>query len=101
MEQYLRAFATYEQDSWLDLLPLAEFAYVQPLGARDHRTYPVLREPRVSPRYARQVTEGSLVAGKTADERLGKLQAARDRPRGSILEAQARKTKYASGKEMF
>ena len=28
MEQYLRAFATYEQDSWLDLLPLAEFAYV-------------------------------------------------------------------------
>jgi hypothetical protein len=64
MEQYLRAFATYEQDSWLDLLPLAEFAYVQQLGARDHRTYPVLRESRVSSRYARQVTEGSLVAGE-------------------------------------
>jgi hypothetical protein len=27
MEQYLRAFATYEQDNWVDLLPLAEFAY--------------------------------------------------------------------------
>jgi hypothetical protein len=26
MEQYLRAFATYEQDNWVDLLPLAEFA---------------------------------------------------------------------------
>jgi hypothetical protein len=38
---------------------------------------------------------------RTADKRRGKLQAARDRPRGSILEAQARKTKYAGGKEMF
>jgi hypothetical protein len=27
IEQYLRAFATYEQDNWVDLLPLAEFAY--------------------------------------------------------------------------
>jgi hypothetical protein len=34
-------------------------------------------------------------------ERLGKLQAARDRPRENILEAQARKTKYAGGKETF
>jgi hypothetical protein len=38
---------------------------------------------------------------RTADKRLGKLQAARDIPRESILEAQARKTKYAGGKEMF
>jgi hypothetical protein len=38
---------------------------------------------------------------RTADKRLGKLQAARDRPRESILEAQARQTKYAGGKEMF
>jgi hypothetical protein len=44
--------------------------------------------------------EASLLE-RTADKRLGKLQAARDRPRGSILEAQARKTKYAGGKEMF
>jgi hypothetical protein len=27
MEQYLRAFATYEQDNLVDLLALAEFAY--------------------------------------------------------------------------
>jgi hypothetical protein len=45
-------------------------------------------------------TEASLPE-RTADERLGKLQADRDRPRESILEAQARKTKYAVGKEMF
>jgi hypothetical protein len=44
--------------------------------------------------------EASLPEG-TADKRLGKLQAARDRPRESILKAQARKTKYAGSKEMF
>jgi len=27
MGQYLRAFCNYEQDNWVELLPLAEFAY--------------------------------------------------------------------------
>ena len=27
MEQYLRPFANYEQDNWVEILPLAEFAY--------------------------------------------------------------------------
>jgi hypothetical protein len=27
MDQYLRAFCNYEQDNWVELLPLAEFAY--------------------------------------------------------------------------
>ena len=27
MEQYLRAFANYEQSNWIELLPLAQFAY--------------------------------------------------------------------------
>jgi len=27
MEQYLRAFCNYEQDNWVELIPLAEFAY--------------------------------------------------------------------------
>jgi hypothetical protein len=44
--------------------------------------------------------EASLLE-RTADKRRGKLQAARDRPRESILKAQARKTKYAGGKQMF
>jgi hypothetical protein len=38
---------------------------------------------------------------RTADKRLGKLQAAGDRPRENIHEAQARKTQCAGGKEMF
>jgi hypothetical protein len=101
MEQYLWAFATYEQDNWLDLLPLAEFGYVQQLGACDHGTYPDLRESRLSSRYARQVTEGSLVAGENRGEAARQATGGWDRPRESILEAQARKTKYAGGKKMF
>jgi hypothetical protein len=27
MEHYLRAFCNYRQDNWVELLPLAEFAY--------------------------------------------------------------------------
>src|SRR5271156_4740707 len=27
LDQYLRCFTNYEQDNWLDLLPLAEFSY--------------------------------------------------------------------------
>src|SRR3954453_18286229 len=27
LEQYLRCFLNYQQDNWLELLPLAEFAY--------------------------------------------------------------------------
>ena len=27
LEQYLRMYCNYQQDNWLDLLPLAEFAY--------------------------------------------------------------------------
>jgi hypothetical protein len=37
---------------------------------------------------------------RAADERLGKLRAARNRLRESILEAQERQTRYAGGKEM-
>jgi hypothetical protein len=42
----------------------------------------------------------SFRSEKAADERLGKLQAARNRLRESILEAQERQTRYAGGKEM-
>jgi hypothetical protein len=27
MEQYILAFCNYQQDNWVELLPLAEFAY--------------------------------------------------------------------------
>ena len=33
MEQYLRAFVNYEQDNWVSLLPMAEFAYNNSVNA--------------------------------------------------------------------
>jgi hypothetical protein len=101
MEQYLRVFVTYEQDSWLDLLPLAESAYVQQLGARDHRTYPFFANHGYHPDMHVKLPKEASLPERTADMRLGKLQTARDRPRESTLEVQARQTKYAGGKEMF
>jgi hypothetical protein len=45
-------------------------------------------------------TQGSDRRRRQADERLGRLQTARDRLGESILEAQAHQTRYAGGKEM-
>jgi hypothetical protein len=47
-----------------------------------------------------EAPEARFRSEKAADERLGRLQTARDRLRESILEAQARQTRYAGGKEM-
>jgi hypothetical protein len=101
MEQYLRAFATYEQDNWVDLLPLAEFAYNNSVHVTTRLTpffanygyHPEMHFKLPSP-------EARFRSEKAADERLGRLQTAWDRLRESILEAQARQTRYAGGKEM-
>jgi hypothetical protein len=102
MEQYLRAFATYEQDNWVDLLPLAEFAYNNSVHATTRLT-PFFANYGYNPEMHFKLPKESLPSSgseKAADERLGKLQAARNRLRESILEAQERQTRYAGGKEM-
>jgi len=38
MEQYLRAFCNYEQDNWVELMPLAEFAYNNAIHASTRMT---------------------------------------------------------------
>jgi transposase InsO family protein len=38
MHQYLRAFCNYEQDNWVKLLPLAEFAYNKSMHASTRMT---------------------------------------------------------------
>jgi hypothetical protein len=38
MEQYLCAFCNYEQDNWVELLPLAEFAYNNSMHASTRMT---------------------------------------------------------------
>jgi hypothetical protein len=104
MEQYLRAFATYEQDNWVDLLPLAEFAYNNSVHVSTRLT-PFFANygyhPEMHFKLPNEAPEARFRSEKAADERLGRLQTARDRLRKSILEAQALQTKYAGGKEMI
>jgi hypothetical protein len=103
MEQYLRAFATYEQDNWVDLLPLAEFAYNNSVHATTRLT-PFFAIYGYNAEMHFKLPKESLPSfrsEKAADRRLGKLQAARNRLRESILEAQERQTRYAGGKEMM
>jgi hypothetical protein len=104
IEQYLRAFATYKQDNWVDLSPLAEFAYVQQLGVRDHGTYPILQESQLLSGDAHQVTKGSLVAGpkvRIEENNTREAKAAMYRPPESILEAWARQTSTRAARRRF
>jgi hypothetical protein len=100
MEQYLRAFATYEQDNWVDLLPLAEFAYNDSVHATTRLTPFFANDGYHQEMHFKPPKDARFISERAADERLGKLQAARDRLRESILEAQERQTRYAGGKEM-
>jgi hypothetical protein len=105
MEQYLWAFATYKQDNWVDLLLLAELAYNNTVHVTTRLTLFFANHGYHPEMHFKLPNDASLpVAGfrseKAADERLGRLQTARDRLRGSILEAQARQTRYTGGKEM-
>ena len=101
MEQYLRAYANYEQDNWVELLPLAQFAYNNAVHA----------STRVSPFYANYgyhptlqfkspaKSQGTEIrAEQHADAFVETLRQTHERLREHILEAQRWQTKYAKGK---
>src|SRR5437588_6499357 len=101
MEQYLRAFANYEQTNWVELLPLAQFTYnntihattrVSPFFAM-HGTHPRMHIAPVAPSHLR--------SDWTTDEYVAKIDELREQLRKNILDAQERQTKYAGGKEMI
>jgi hypothetical protein len=100
MEQYLRAFATYEQDNWGDLLPSAKFAYNNSVHATTRLTLFFANYGYHPEMHFKLPKNARFRSERAADERLGKLQAARNRLRESILEAQERQTRYAGGKEI-
>jgi hypothetical protein len=101
MEQYPRAFATYAQDNWVDLLPLAEFAYNNSVHVTTRLT-PFFANYGYHPEmhFKPPLPDAWFRSEKAADERLGRLQTARDRLRESILEAQVRQMRYTGGNEM-
>jgi hypothetical protein len=104
MEQYFRAFAMYEQDNWVDLPPLAEFAHNNSVHVTT-RIIPLFANygyhPEMHFKLPNEAPEARFRSEKVADERLGILQTARDRLPENVLEAQARQTRNAGGKEMI
>jgi len=101
MEQYLRAFCNYEQDNWVELLPLAEFAYnnsihhstcMTPFWANYHY-HPSMqfKPPKVTSNLRTEIRADAMAAGLEETHRLLKE---------NLLEAQTRQSKYAGGKEM-
>jgi len=101
MEEYLRAFCNYEQDNWVELLPLAEFAYnnsvhhstrMTPFWANYHYHPPMQFKPPKAPSNTRsEILADATVSGMEETHR--PLQ-------GSLLEAQARQSKYTGGKDV-
>ena len=100
MEQYLRAFCNYKQDNWVELLPLAEFAYNNSVHA----------STRMTPFWAvyywhhemqfKTPKATSLKSETQADVLLEGLDETHLVLRENLLEAQEKQTKYAGGKEI-
>jgi len=101
MEQYLLAFSNYEQDKWVELLPLAEFAYINsvhhstrmtPFWANYHYHPPMQFKPPKAPSNLRsEILAGATVSGMEETHRL---------LWESLLGAQVRQSKYAGRKDV-
>jgi len=102
MEPYLRAFYNYEQDNWVEIIPLAEFAYnnmkhpsmrMTPFWANYH--YHLVMQfnaPKQPSGMKLEIQADTFSAGlEKAHQTLCK----------TLQEAQAHQTKYAGGKEIL
>jgi transposase InsO family protein len=91
MEQYLRAFCNYEQHTWVELLPLAEFTYnksvhhstrMTPFWANYHYHPPMqFKPPKAPSKMMSEILADATVSGLEETHRL---------LRESLLESQAR-----------
>jgi len=101
MEQYLRAVCNYEQDNWVELLLLAEFAYnnsihhstcMTPFWANYHYHPSTQCKPqKVTSNLRTEIRADAKSAGLEGTHRLLKQ---------NLLEAQMRPSKYTAAKEM-
>jgi RNase H-like domain found in reverse transcriptase/Reverse transcriptase (RNA-dependent DNA polymerase)/Integrase zinc binding domain/Chromo (CHRromatin Organisation MOdifier) domain/Integrase core domain len=101
MEQYLRAYVNYEQDNWVELLPLAQFAYNNSVHASTKMT-PFFANHGYHPemQFKRPKDPAKLPSERAADEYAGKLQEIHARLQENVREAQEYQTKHAGGKPM-
>ena len=101
MEKYLRAFCNYEQDNWVELLPLAEFAYNNSVHASTMMTLFWAVHHRHSKKQSRAPkAPANLTSEVQADAVFEGLKETHRILRENLLDAQERQTKYAGGKEI-
>jgi len=101
LEQYVRAFSNYEQDNWVELLPSAEFASnnsvhhsmrMTPFWANCYYHLPMqFKTPKATSKLRSEILADATVSGMDEIHRL---------LRESLLQAQARQSKYAGGKDV-
>ena len=79
MEQHLRACCNYEQDNWVELLPLGEFAYNNSIRhstlmtrfCANYNYYPTMQlKPPNDPSFISQVQADSWMAGVERTHRI-------------------------------
>jgi len=92
LEQYLRCFVNYQQDDWVDLLPLAEFTYNNTVHAATKHT-PFFANYGYHPRFNIEPPASAEVPA--AEDQLAKLQAIKDSLAMEIKLAQDHAKKFA------
>ena len=102
IEQYLRVFSEYEQDNWVELLPLAEFAYndsvhhstqMTPFWANYHNHPPMqFKLPKTPSNMRSEILADATVSGMEETHRL---------LRENLLEAHVLQSRYAGRKDMI
>jgi len=91
LETYLRAYCSYQQDDWVDYLPLAEFAFNNLVNSSTQQT-PFFANLGFHPTFEPRITERSSVpAAANLAERLDIIHA---ELRAELAQAQETQAKY-------
>ena len=91
LEAYLHAYCSYQQDDWVDYLPLAEFAFNNHENASTKQT-PFFANLAYHPTFEARISDRTTVpAASDLATRLARLH---DELRAELTEAQRRQAKY-------
>lgn len=97
LETYLRAYCSYQQDDWVDYLPLAEFAFNNLENSSTHQT-PFFANYAYHPSFEPQITERSTVPA--AADLAARLDAIHAELRAELQFAQDVQAKYYNKKAL-
>ncbi|KAJ3495813.1 hypothetical protein NLJ89_g10573 [Agrocybe chaxingu] len=91
LETYLRAYCSYQQDDWVDYLPLAEFVFNNTENASTHQT-PFFANYAYHPTFEPKLSEDTSVPA--ASDLASRLQQIHEELRAELQYSQERQQKY-------